>query len=275
MGELEPQAELVTAGVEILGVDQRAQIHLDSRPQVLSVRHAQLTTVVDLGSEGGVSINGQLGCQGEGGGVGTVRPRETHASLQVAAELLVERSDEFGSVIDGGVDLEIGGAITESEVALRQLARGSVKCQLVTAHKAFISENGGAMNGGSSEVDVDVSGEMRLLEGRLDHAGSLATRRRERRLQSQLQTFEKLVFYGNLRIQNVVCGPSLRQRGAQILESVFAFQAASDFASFQVGGAGSGESHARCSCRLYFALDSSIVVALVDQIFGGLSEVAV
>ena len=49
MGEFETEAEFVAASVEVLGVDQRAERHLDAGAKVLSVGHAQLTRVVDLG----------------------------------------------------------------------------------------------------------------------------------------------------------------------------------------------------------------------------------
>lgn len=52
----------------------------------------------------------------------------------------------------------------------------------------FISKNRGAVDGGSGEIDVQVGGEMRLLEGRLDDAGSLPARWRKTRLQRYLQT---------------------------------------------------------------------------------------
>ena len=48
MRKFESKSEFVTTGVEVLGVDQRTQRQLDSRPKVLGVGHAQLTAVVYL-----------------------------------------------------------------------------------------------------------------------------------------------------------------------------------------------------------------------------------
>merc|ERR1712002_285157 len=186
MAEFESESEFVAAGVEVLRVDEGGKSQLDSRAEVLSVRDAQLTAVVNLGSEAGVSINSQFARESESSGVGSIRPGKVHACLEVSAELLVERSDEFGAIVDCCVDLEISGAITEGEVALRQFASGTIKCKLVSTDPSFVSKDSSAVDSGSGEVDVDVGSKMGLLEGRLDDSRSFSTCRREGCLQCQL-----------------------------------------------------------------------------------------
>ena len=48
MAEFESESEFVAAGVEVLRVDEGGKSQLDSRAEVLSVRNAQLTAVVNL-----------------------------------------------------------------------------------------------------------------------------------------------------------------------------------------------------------------------------------
>ena len=65
--------------------------------------------------------------------------RDIDGGLQGVAVLLMKRSGKFASVVDGSVERQVSGAVTQGEVALRELGLGCVKRHLVARHPAFIA----------------------------------------------------------------------------------------------------------------------------------------
>lgn len=97
--QLESNTDLVTAGVEVLAIDQRGQRQHDSLAQLLLVAQTDLAVVVDLGANRRVLVQIVGGAQAQLGSVRVVVPGQLRTKGQVGVHLVVERGAKVLSVV--------------------------------------------------------------------------------------------------------------------------------------------------------------------------------
>lgn len=73
------------------------------------------------------------------------------------------------------MQLEITSLVTDSKVALGHLGLGCVEGHLVAGQPALVANNGGAVNGGPSKIEVNVAAKVNIftLVGCLDFTALL------------------------------------------------------------------------------------------------------
>jgi len=241
--EVEAETDLVTAGVEVLTVEQRGQRHLDARAKGLRVRKTDLGVVVDLGGDGGVSVDSVFGCEGETGGGGTLRPRQLDTRAQSGRDLLEEGPGEVGAAVEEEVDLEVGPVVANGEVGFGELGAGRVKGQLSTGHPTTITQNRRRVDGGTAEVQIHISVDVQVVTGvgSFDLSGLFARLGRHGRLEGQFEASRQLVLEGDLRRQQVIRRPFLRQRQSVLLNVQLGLETGAQLAGIELGVAAGSE----------------------------------
>lgn len=75
-----------------------------------------------------------------------------------------------------GMQLEVSRLVANSKVVLGHLGFGSVKAHLVTSEPPLVASDSGTVDGGASEVKVDITAQVNVLTlvGSLDFATLLA-----------------------------------------------------------------------------------------------------
>lgn len=88
-----------------------------------------------------------------------------------------------------GMQLEVSCLVANSKVVLGHLGFGSVKGHLVTSEPPLVANNGSSVDGGASEVKVDITTQVDelALVGGLNFATLLAVDERHGKLIAQLK----------------------------------------------------------------------------------------
>jgi len=241
--EVEAETDLVTAGVEVLAVEQRGQRHLDAGAQGLRVRETNLGVVVDLGGDGGVGVDGVFGGEGETGGGRALRPRQLNTRAQSWRHLLEEGSGEVGAAVEEEVDLEVGSVVADGEVGFGQLGASRVKGQLRTGHPTTVTQNRRRVDRGTAKVQIHVSVDVQVVTGvgSFDLSGLFARLGRHGRLEGQFEARRQLVLEGDLRRQQVIRRPFLRQRQSVLLDVQLGLETGAQLAGIELGVAAGSE----------------------------------
>jgi len=275
--EVETESDLVTTGVEILSLDQRRQRHLNARAEGLGVREADLGVIVDLGGDGGVTIDGVFGGESEARGGSALRPGELDASAQSRRHLLEQGSREVGSIVEEEIDREVSRVVTEGEVGLGKFGPRRVKGQLSAGNPVSVTQNRRRVDGRTAKVQIHVSVNVDIVTGigSFDLSGLFARLRRHGRLEGELEAGRQLVLHGDLGRQQVIGRPFLGQRQSVFLDVQLSLKAGAQLARVELGVAAGGEVDAGGGQRLHFHLHAAIIEALAEQVAGGLAEISI
>jgi hypothetical protein len=267
----------VSALVEIAAVDEGRQSESDARTKLLLITQADLAGIADLGADRSVAIQSVLASDAEVGGVARSGPAEGDAGLQLRGDLLEYAAAENLSVVDGRMDGEIAGGVSDAEVVLRQLGFGGIEGHLVAGQPSVVADDGRGVDDGSAQVQIDVGvgGELIVFEFGLQFAALGSGLRGERRVERQLETLDELILDVDRRRQLVVGVPFLRKGDALLLELVLRFQRAVDFSAVEVRLTSGREFDAARRFRFDFEFEDAEVIALVHDIPSGFSQITV
>ena len=130
-------------------------------------------------------------------------------------------------------------------------------------------------DGTGIKINISIERQLIMLVLRLEAASLLARSRGESGVKGDLQALGKLVLHRDLSSKCVVRVPLLSDGQTILGHLILGLQVSRHLAGIRVGGAAGGELDAASRLSFALQLEQAEVVALTEDIAGGLSQVGV
>jgi len=128
--EVQSEAKLVSALVEVLSVDVGAEREVDALTQAVRQTKTKRTLVVDLRAEGGVLVDDEDATDAELSRVVRRVPVDRNTGMEIRAHLVERGRPEHLAIVDVRVEDHIIVGVAEGEVARGQPTLRGVEAEL-------------------------------------------------------------------------------------------------------------------------------------------------